>query len=107
VAVDHEESRLRLHQRRKAVEHEDENHQLDQDGRLSVAHLGQSHAQAKAQGEDAEGEESSISLAAMEAQLKPGMVAIFDAAIARAYLFPAGEEPTWGDDTGSSPEDES
>lgn len=35
------------------------------------------------------------------------VVAIFDAAIARAYLFPAGEEPTWGHDTGSRPEDES
>jgi RNA polymerase primary sigma factor len=33
----------------------------------------------EAEGEDAEGEESSISLAAMEAQLRPGIVAIFDA----------------------------
>src|SRR5436190_7712363 len=31
-----------------------------------------------AEGEDGEGEESSISLAAMEAQLKPGMMAVFD-----------------------------
>src|SRR2546423_1383240 len=35
--------------------------------------------EAEGEGEDAEGEESSISLAAMEAQLKPGMMAIFDA----------------------------
>jgi RNA polymerase primary sigma factor len=41
-------------------------------------------AEAEAEGEDAEGEESSISLAAMEAQLKPGMLAIFDA-VAEAH----------------------
>src|SRR5712692_2315224 len=35
--------------------------------------------EAAAEAEDADGEDSSISLAAMEAQLKPGMVAIFDA----------------------------
>src|SRR4029077_10528368 len=35
--------------------------------------------EAEGEGEDAEGEESSISLAAMEGQLTPGMVAIFDA----------------------------
>jgi RNA polymerase primary sigma factor len=35
--------------------------------------------EAEAEAEDAEGEDSSISLAAMEAQLKPGMMAIFDA----------------------------
>ena len=35
--------------------------------------------EAEGDGEDGEGEESSISLAAMEAQLKPGMMAIFDA----------------------------
>ena len=35
--------------------------------------------EAEGEGEDGEGEESSISLAAMEAQLKPGMLAIFDA----------------------------
>src|SRR5712692_7083650 len=36
-------------------------------------------AEGEAEAEDADGEDSSISLAAMEAQLKPGMVAIFDA----------------------------
>src|SRR5436305_594534 len=36
-------------------------------------------AEAEGEGEEGDGEESSISLAAMEAQLKPGMVAIFDA----------------------------
>jgi hypothetical protein len=35
------------------------------------------------------------------------VVAIFDAALARAYQIPAGEEPAWGHDTGSRPEDES
>src|SRR4051794_6124041 len=35
--------------------------------------------EAEAESEDGEGEESSISLSAMEAQLKPGMLAIFDA----------------------------
>jgi RNA polymerase primary sigma factor len=35
--------------------------------------------ESEAEGEDAEGEESSISLAAMEMQLTPGMAAIFDA----------------------------
>jgi RNA polymerase primary sigma factor len=35
--------------------------------------------EAEAEGDGEEGEESSISLAAMEAQLKPGMMAIFDA----------------------------
>src|SRR5579885_3220109 len=34
--------------------------------------------EAEGEGEEGDGEESSISLAAMEAQLKPGMVAIFD-----------------------------
>src|SRR5207248_8775388 len=34
-------------------------------------------AEGEGEGEDADGEESSISLAAMEAQLKPGMMAIF------------------------------
>src|SRR3954453_8824170 len=41
-------------------------------------------AEAEAEGEDGEGEESSISLSAMEAQLKPGMLAIFDA-VAEAH----------------------
>src|SRR5581483_3298877 len=40
--------------------------------------------EAEAEGEGEEGEESSISLAAMEAQLKPSMVAIFDA-VAEAH----------------------
>src|SRR5258706_549698 len=35
-------------------------------------------AEAEGEGSDEEGEESSISLAAMEAQLRPGMMAIFD-----------------------------
>src|SRR3954468_16757170 len=35
--------------------------------------------EAEGESEDGEGEESSISLSAMEAQLKPGMLAIFDA----------------------------
>ena len=43
-----------------------------------------SRAEAEAEGEDGDGEESSISLAAMEAQLKPGMIAIFDA-VAEAH----------------------
>ncbi len=36
-------------------------------------------SRGEGEGEDGEGEDSSISLAAMEAQLKPGMMAIFDA----------------------------
>src|SRR6476646_4420685 len=40
--------------------------------------------EAEAESEDGEGEESSISLSAMEAQLKPGMLAIFDA-VAEAH----------------------
>src|SRR2546428_10018043 len=40
--------------------------------------------EAEGEGEGEEGEESSISLAAMEAQLKPGMMAIFDA-VADSY----------------------
>src|SRR5689334_17488729 len=35
--------------------------------------------EAEAEGEDGEGEEAGPSLAAMEAQLKPGMMALFDA----------------------------
>jgi RNA polymerase primary sigma factor len=38
----------------------------------------EAEAEAEAEADDGEGEDSSISLAAMEAQLKPGMVAIFD-----------------------------
>jgi RNA polymerase primary sigma factor len=41
-------------------------------------------AELEAESEDGEGEESSISLSAMEAQLKPGMLAIFDA-VAEAH----------------------
>jgi RNA polymerase primary sigma factor len=41
--------------------------------------LGELESEAEGEGEEGEGEDSSISLAAMEAQLKPGMVAIFDA----------------------------
>src|SRR5262249_16887072 len=36
-------------------------------------------AEGEGDGEEGDGEDSSISLAAMEAQLKPGMLAIFDA----------------------------
>jgi RNA polymerase primary sigma factor len=39
-------------------------------------------AEGESEGEDSEGEEAGPSLAAMEAQLKPGMVAIFDAVAA-------------------------
>ncbi len=48
----------------------------------AVAELADSEAEAES--EEADGEESSISLAAMEAQLTPGMVAIFDA-VAEAH----------------------
>src|SRR5205085_2908512 len=41
-------------------------------------------AEIEAEAEDADAEESSISLAAMEAQLKPGMMAMFDA-VAEAH----------------------
>jgi RNA polymerase primary sigma factor len=44
----------------------------------------EAEAEAEAEGDDGDGEDSSISLAAMEAQLKPGMVAIFDA-VAEAH----------------------
>src|SRR5712691_4838582 len=39
----------------------------------------EAEAEGEAEADDADGEDSSISLAAMEAQLKPGMMAIFDA----------------------------
>jgi len=39
----------------------------------------EAEAEAEGEGEGEEGEESSISLAAMEAHLRPGMIAIFDA----------------------------
>src|SRR5437868_4714346 len=39
----------------------------------------EAEAEGEGEAEDADGEDSSISLAAMEAQLKPGMMAIFDA----------------------------
>ncbi|HKS89120.1 MAG TPA: RNA polymerase sigma factor RpoD [Stellaceae bacterium] len=40
---------------------------------------GEAEAEGEGEGEEGEGEESSISLAAMEAQLKPGMLALLDA----------------------------
>ncbi|HZT87472.1 MAG TPA: RNA polymerase sigma factor RpoD [Stellaceae bacterium] len=46
------------------------------DGDEAVAELAESESEMS--GEEGEGEESSISLAAMEAQLKPGVIAIFD-----------------------------
>jgi RNA polymerase primary sigma factor len=46
----------------------------------AAAELAESEAEGES--EDADGEESSISLAAMEAQLTPGMMAIFDAVAA-------------------------
>jgi RNA polymerase primary sigma factor len=51
------------------------------EGEEAAAELAEIEAETEGEGEgeDGEGEESSISLAAMEAQLKPGMVAIFDA----------------------------
>ncbi len=51
------------------------------EGEDAAAELAEIEAEAEGEGEgeDGEGEESSISLAAMEAQLKPGMMAIFDA----------------------------
>jgi RNA polymerase primary sigma factor len=48
------------------------------------ADIADAEAEGEGEGEDGEGEESSISLAAMEAQLTPGMVAIFDA-VAEAH----------------------
>src|SRR6266852_2002875 len=48
------------------------------EGEEEAAGESEEEAESEAEGE-AEGEDSSISLAAMEAQLKPGMVAIFDA----------------------------
>ncbi len=47
------------------------------EGEEAAAELAEIEAEAEA--DDADGEDSSISLAAMETQLKPGMVAIFDA----------------------------
>src|SRR5437660_1401650 len=49
-----------------------------------AAELAAETAEGEGEGDGEEGEESSISLAAMEAQLKPGMMAIFDA-VADAY----------------------
>jgi RNA polymerase primary sigma factor len=49
------------------------------EGEEAAAELAEIETEAEGDGEDGEGEESSISLAAMEAQLKPGMMAIFDA----------------------------
>src|SRR5207302_8908706 len=44
----------------------------------------EAEAEGEGEAEDADGEDSSISLAAMEGQLRPGMMAIFDA-VADAY----------------------
>jgi RNA polymerase primary sigma factor len=52
-------------------EDEEEDEEVEAEGEEAVAAEG-------AEGEDGEGEESSISLAAMEAQLRPSVVAIFD-----------------------------
>jgi RNA polymerase primary sigma factor len=49
------------------------------EGEEAAAELAEIETEGEGEGEDGEGEESSISLAAMEAQLKPGMMAIFDA----------------------------
>src|SRR6266849_6710589 len=60
---------------------------IDLDATYGSAILDEAEAamvKAAAEAEDGEGEDSSISLAAMEAQLKPGMVAIFDA-VAEAH----------------------
>ncbi|HEX5453428.1 MAG TPA: RNA polymerase sigma factor RpoD [Stellaceae bacterium] len=61
----------------------DEGGAAPSDGEAS-AELPEIEAEAETEGEEGEGEESSISLAAMEAQVRPGVVAIFDA-IAEAY----------------------
>jgi RNA polymerase primary sigma factor len=58
----------------KAAEGGGEDEEEAAEGEEETAEL-----EAEAEGEDGEGEESSISLAAMEAHLKPGMMAIFDA----------------------------
>src|SRR3984893_7840684 len=54
------------------------------EGEEEPAALAETEAEGEGEAEGEEGEESSISLAAMEAQLKPGMMAIFDA-VADAY----------------------
>ena len=55
-------------------EDEEEDEEVEAEGEEAVAAEGAEGAE----GEDGEGEESSISLAAMEAQLRPSVVAIFD-----------------------------
>jgi RNA polymerase primary sigma factor len=55
------------------VADEEEDEEAEAEGEEEAAAEG-----GEAEGEDGEGEESSISLAAMEAQLRPGVVAIFD-----------------------------
>jgi RNA polymerase primary sigma factor len=62
------------------AEAEEEEAEGDGDG----GHGETAEGEGEAEAEDGEGEDSSISLAAMEAQLKPGMLAIFDA-IAEAH----------------------
>src|SRR6202049_2040933 len=54
------------------------------EGEEEPAALAETEAEGEGEAEGEEGEESSISLAAMEAQLKPGMMAIFDA-VAEAH----------------------
>ena len=54
--------------------------EAEAEGEEAAAELAESEAEGES--EDADGEESSISLAAMEAQLTPGMMAIFDAVAA-------------------------
>ncbi|MGD9615465.1 MAG: RNA polymerase sigma factor RpoD [Alphaproteobacteria bacterium] len=56
----------------------------DEDGDDGAIGDGAEPPDLEAEGEEGEGEESSISLSAMEAQLKPGMLLIFDA-VAEAH----------------------
>src|SRR5262249_523774 len=53
--------------------------EADEEEGEQEAEVADAEGEGEGEGEDGEGEESSISLAAMEAQLTPGMVAIFDA----------------------------
>jgi RNA polymerase primary sigma factor len=64
-------------------ESESESEEAEEGGELAELEA-EVEAEAEAEAEEGDGEESSISLAAMEAQLKPGMVAIFDA-VAEAH----------------------
>src|SRR5438445_5146797 len=54
--------------------------EADEESEAEAENEEEAESETEAEGED--GEESSISLAAMEAQLKPGMMAIFDAVAA-------------------------